>query len=45
LLDELDVIIVTTAGPLQELLAKAGLKYGGVIFDVVGKLISSLPSE
>jgi CubicO group peptidase (beta-lactamase class C family) len=45
LLDELDMIIVTTADPLHELPAGAGWKYEGAIIDLVGKFINSLPSE
>jgi len=45
LLDELDMIIVTTADPLYELPAGAGWKYEGAIIDLVGKFIASLPSE
>jgi CubicO group peptidase (beta-lactamase class C family) len=43
LLDELDMIIVTTADPLYELPAEAGWKYEGAIIDLVGKFIASLP--
>lgn len=45
LLDELDIIVVTTADPLYELPAGAGWKYEGAIIDLVGKFIKSLPSE
>jgi CubicO group peptidase (beta-lactamase class C family) len=45
LLDELDMIIVTTADPLYELPAGAGWKYEGAINKVVGKFIKSLPRE
>jgi CubicO group peptidase (beta-lactamase class C family) len=43
LLDELDMIIVTTADPLYELPAEAGWKYEGAIINLVGKFIQSLP--
>ncbi|TKJ44014.1 hypothetical protein CEE36_02520 [candidate division TA06 bacterium B3_TA06] len=45
LLDELDMIIVTTADPLYDLPAGAGWKYEGAINNVVGKFIKSLPSQ
>jgi len=45
LLDELDMIIVTTADPLYELPAGAGWKYEGAINNLVGGFIKSLPSE
>jgi CubicO group peptidase (beta-lactamase class C family) len=45
LLDDLDMIIVTTADPLHELPGEKGWKYEGAIIDVVGKFIKSLPSE
>ncbi len=45
LLDDLDMIIVTTADPLHELPGASGWKYEGAITDVVGKFIESLPSE
>jgi CubicO group peptidase (beta-lactamase class C family) len=45
LLDDLDMIIVTTADPLHELPGASGWKYEGAIIDVVGKFIKSLPSE
>jgi len=35
MLDELDMIIVTTADPLYELPAGAGWKYEGAIIDLV----------
>ena len=44
LLDDLDMIIVTTADPIYELPEEAGWKYEGAIIDVVGKFISTLPS-
>ena len=43
LLDELDMIIVTTADPLYELPAGAGWQFEGAIIDLVGKFIESLP--
>jgi CubicO group peptidase (beta-lactamase class C family) len=47
LIDELDMIIVTTADPLKgpELAAGGGWKYEGAINKLVGKFIDSLPSE
>lgn len=45
LLDELDMIIVTTANPLHELPAGAGWKHEGAIIDLLGKFIKSLPRE
>lgn len=47
LLDDLDMIIVTTADPLEgpELAAEGGWKYEGAINRLVGKFIKSLPSE
>jgi len=43
LVDELDMIIVTTADPLYELPEEKGWKHEGAIIDVVGKFIKSLP--
>ena len=43
LLDDLDMIIVTTADPLYELPAGAGWKYEGAINNLVGRFIDSLP--
>jgi CubicO group peptidase (beta-lactamase class C family) len=43
LLDELDMIIVTTADPLYELPAEEGWQFEGPIVDLVGKFIESLP--
>jgi len=43
LLDELDMIIVTTADPLYELPAEKGWQFEGAIVDLVGKFINSLP--
>ncbi len=45
LLDELDMIVVTTANPLHELPAQDGWKYEGAIINLVGKFIKSLPGE
>jgi len=45
LLDDLDMILVTTADPLYELPAEEGWKYEGAIIDVVGKFIASLAKE
>ena len=44
LLDELDMIIVTTADPLYELPAEEGWQFEGPIIDLVGKFIESLPT-
>jgi CubicO group peptidase (beta-lactamase class C family) len=44
LLDELDMIIVTTADPLYELPAEEGWKFEGAIINLVGKFVESLPS-
>jgi len=43
LLDEFDMVIVTTADPLYHLPEEKGWKYEGAIIDVVGKFIKSLP--
>ena len=45
LLDELDMVIVTTADPLYDLVAEQGWKHEGPIIDLVGKFIKSLPRE
>jgi CubicO group peptidase (beta-lactamase class C family) len=47
MIDELDMIIVTTADPLEgpELAAGGGWKYEGAINRLVGKFIESLPSR
>ncbi len=45
LLDELDMIIVTTADPLYELPAESGWKFEGAIIDLVGRFIGSLPKR
>ncbi len=44
LLDELDMIIVTTADPLYELPAEEGWQFEGAIVDLVGRFIESLPA-
>jgi CubicO group peptidase (beta-lactamase class C family) len=43
LLDDLDMIIVTTADPLYELPVEAGWEFEGAIVDLVGRFIESLP--
>ncbi len=45
LLDELDMIIVTTADPLYKLPAGEAWKHEGAIIDLVGEFINSLPTE
>lgn len=45
LLDELDMIIVTTADPLHRLPEGAGWKFEGAIIDLVDKFIKYLPKE
>jgi CubicO group peptidase (beta-lactamase class C family) len=45
LLDELDMIIVTTADPLHELPAEGGWRFEVAIINLVGKFIESLPTE
>jgi CubicO group peptidase (beta-lactamase class C family) len=45
LLDELDMILVTTADPLNELPPAEGWKYEKEVIDLVGEFINSLPSE
>ena len=45
LLDELDMIIVTTADPLYDFPAEEGWKFEGPIVDLVGRFIESLPKE
>ncbi len=45
LLDELDMIIVTTADPLHHLWDGDPWKYEGAINNLVGKFIKSLPKE
>lgn len=44
-LDELDMIIVTTADPLYDLPIGSGWKHQGAIIDTVGTFIKSLPKE
>jgi len=44
LLDDLDMVIVTTADPLYHLPEEKGWKYEGAIIDMVGKFIESLPT-
>lgn len=43
LLDELDMIIVTTADPLYELPVEAGWQFEGAIINLVGRFIKSIP--
>jgi CubicO group peptidase (beta-lactamase class C family) len=43
LLEDLDMIIVTTANPLEEMQWNEGWKYEGAIINLVGKFIESLP--
>ena len=45
LLDELDMIIVTTADPLHGVFGGESWKHEGAINNVVGKFIKSLPKE
>ena len=45
LLDELDMIVITTADPLNELPPAEGWKYEKAVIDLVGEFINSLPSE
>ncbi|MGD2216521.1 MAG: serine hydrolase [Gemmatimonadales bacterium] len=45
LLDDLDMIIVTTADPLYEYRVDAGWRFEGAIINTVGKFIKSLPTE
>jgi CubicO group peptidase (beta-lactamase class C family) len=45
LLDELDMIIVTTADPLHDLWDGDPWKYEGAVNNLVGKFIKSLPTE
>jgi CubicO group peptidase (beta-lactamase class C family) len=45
LLDELDMIIVTTADPLHGIFGSESWKHEGAINNLVGEFINSLPSE
>jgi CubicO group peptidase (beta-lactamase class C family) len=45
LLDELDMIIVTTADPMHGVFGGESWKHEGAINDMVGKFINSLPEE
>ncbi|NOY58375.1 MAG: serine hydrolase [Calditrichaeota bacterium] len=45
LLDELDMIIVTTADPLNNISGDEAWKHEGAIINLVGKFIKSLPKE
>ena len=45
LLDELDMIIVTTADPLHGIFGSESWKHEGAINNLVGKFINSLPNE
>ena len=45
MLDDLDMILVTTADPLHELPPAEGWKYEKAVIDLVGEFINSLPSE
>ena len=45
LLEELDMILVTTASPLHDIPPADGWKYEKEIFDLVGEFIKSLPGE
>jgi len=45
LLDELDMIVITTADPLRELPPEEGWKHEKAVIDLVGEFINSLPSE
>lgn len=45
LLDELDMVIVTTASPLREIPPAAGWRYEKEVFNLVGRFIKSLPSD
>jgi len=45
LLEELDMIVVTTASPLHDLPPADGWKYEKTIIDLVGEFVKSLPSE
>jgi hypothetical protein len=45
LLDELDIVIVTTADPLQFMVGDESWKHESAVIELVGKFIKSLPSE
>jgi CubicO group peptidase (beta-lactamase class C family) len=45
LLDELDMIIVTTADPMHGIFGSESWKHEGAINNIVGEFISSLPTE
>jgi hypothetical protein len=45
LLDELDMLIVTTADPLHGIWGQESWALEGAIIDLVGKFIASLPAE
>ena len=45
LLDELDMVVVTTADPLHGILGDEAWKHEGAIIDLVGKFIKSFPKE
>ena len=45
LLDDLDMIVVTTADPLYDYPAAQGWKWEGGIINLLGKFIESLPKE
>jgi hypothetical protein len=43
LLDELDMVIVTTADPMHDVFGDESWQHEGAINDLVGKFIKSLP--
>jgi CubicO group peptidase (beta-lactamase class C family) len=43
LLDELNMIVVTSADPLEEIMGQEAWRHEGAIIDLVGKFIRSLP--
>jgi hypothetical protein len=45
LLDKLDMIVVTTASPLNDIQPTEGWKYEKTVIDLVGMFIKSLPKE
>ena len=45
MIEELDLIIVTTADPLNHLPPAEGWKYEKTVIDLVGKFIGALPKE